>query len=115
MTTLMEFKQALVSNPGVFIMKLGAHWCGPCRQIEPLVNSAMDQAPDNVQCAVVDVDQAAEIYSFLKSKRMVGGIPVILLYYKDNMNYIPDDIVVGADPKQIAELFARGYQTALNM
>ena len=36
---------------------------------------------------------------------MVNGIPVILVYYKGNLNYIPDDRVVGADTNQIVKLF----------
>ena len=112
--TLQDFKQALVSNPGVFIMKMGAKWCGPCRQVEPLIQSAMAQAPANVQCAMVDIDESVEIYGFLKGKKMVGGVPVILVYYNGNTHYVPDDIVVGADPKQIAELFVRSYKEAAN-
>jgi thiol-disulfide isomerase/thioredoxin len=113
--TLQDFKHALASNPGVFIMKMGATWCGPCRQVEPLIKSAMEQAPPNVQCAMVDIDESVEIYGFLKAKKMVGGVPVILVYYKDNLNYIPDDIVVGADANQIAALFARNYRIAATM
>jgi hypothetical protein len=72
----------------------------------------MKQAPDNVQCAIVNVDEAAELYSFLKNKRMVNGIPAILAYYKGNLNYIPDANVIGADPQQILNLFQICYNDA---
>jgi thiol-disulfide isomerase/thioredoxin len=110
--TVQDFKNCLLNNPGVFIMKLGADWCGPCRQIESLVVNFMKQAPDNVQCAIVNVDEAAELYSFLKNKRMVSGIPAILAYYKGNLNYIPDANVIGADPQQILNLFQMCYNAA---
>lgn len=106
------FKQCLAENPGYFIMKLGAEWCGPCKRIEALVASCMEQAPDNVQCAVINVDQAFEIYGFLKTKRIVNGIPAILAYAKGNLNYIPDDCVLGSDANQIAALFVRCYKRA---
>lgn len=115
LTTLQDFKQALASNPGVFIMKLGATWCGPCRQVEPLIQSAIEQAPPNVLCAMVDIDNAIEIYGFLKAKKMVSGVPVILAYHRDNQNYIPNDVVVGADSTQIAALFARSYKLAASL
>jgi thiol-disulfide isomerase/thioredoxin len=109
---LPDLLQALQNNPGVFIMKLGAEWCGPCKRIEGLVKTCMDQAPANVQCAVIDVDEAIEVYGFLKTKRVVNGIPAILGYYQGNLNYIPDDVVIGSDQKQVIAFFQRCYEKA---
>lgn len=106
---LPDLVKCLEENPGVFIMKLGAEWCGPCKRIDGLVKSCMDQAPANVQCAVVDVDEALEIYSFLKKNRVVNGIPALLGYYKGNLNYIPDEVVIGADQNQVVAFFQRCY------
>jgi thiol-disulfide isomerase/thioredoxin len=107
---LADMVTCLQNNPGVFIMKLGAEWCGPCKRIEGLVTSCMDQAPSNVQCAIVDVDEAIEVYSFLKKNRVVNGIPAILGYYKGNLIYIPDDVVIGADQNQVIAFFQRCYK-----
>ena len=112
MEKLTDLQQALQNNPGVFIMKLGAEWCGPCKRIEGLVQSCMEQAPDNVQCAVIDVDEAFEVYGFLKTKRVVNGIPAILGYYKGNLNYIPDEVVIGSDQKQVITFFQRCYKAS---
>jgi len=38
---------------------------------------------------------------------MVNGIPAILAYHAGNTHYIPDDVVIGADPDQILDLFNR--------
>jgi thiol-disulfide isomerase/thioredoxin len=110
--TLLEFQQILQNNDGVFIMKLGAEWCGPCKRIEGLVKSCMDQAPANVQCAVIDVDNSLEIYSFLKKNRVVNGIPAILAYYQGNTHYVPNDLVIGADNNQVVAFFQRSYKEA---
>ena len=112
--TLNDFAARLSDNPGVFIMKLGAEWCGPCKRIEGLVKSCMDQAPSNVKCVVIDVDESLEIYSFLKKNRVINGIPAILGYYKGNVKHIPDDIVIGADHNQVIEFFRRCYKQAEN-
>jgi thiol-disulfide isomerase/thioredoxin len=109
--SLAEFKSLLEKNPGVFIMKLGAEWCGPCKKIEPLVHDLMTKLPtDKIQCAIIDVDESFEVYAFLKTKRMVNGIPAILAYYAGNTHYVPDDAVIGADPSQIVELFNRSIR-----
>lgn len=105
-TTLVEFKYLLDHNPGVFIIKLGAEWCGPCKKIEPLVKDLMSKIlTDQIQCAIIDVDDSFELYALLKSKRMVNGIPAILAYDKGNGTYIPDRSMAGADPNQIVEFF----------
>jgi thiol-disulfide isomerase/thioredoxin len=109
--SLAEFKTLLDANPGVFILKLGAEWCGPCKRIEPLVHDLIRQLPtDKIQCAIVDVDESFELYAFLKTKKMANGIPAILAYYAGNTHYIPDDVVIGADPDKIIELFNRAVK-----
>ena len=69
----------------------------------------MNQMPDNIQSYIIDVDECFEVYAFLKTKKMVNGIPAILAYYKGNLNYIPDDVVIGADPQQVDLFFKRCY------
>lgn len=96
-------------------MKMGADWCGPCRRIEPFVQSCIMQAPDNVQCAIINIDEAVELYSFLKNKRMVNGVPVILVYYKGNLNYVPNATVVGDNVNQIATVFQKCYADAAKL
>jgi len=105
-----HFGELLVNNPGAFIIKFGADWCGPCKTIEQDVLKLMNLMPDSVQCAIIDVDKCVDVYSFLKTKKMVNGIPVILVYYRGNLNYIPDDRVVGANIREITTLFNNAFQ-----
>ena len=102
-----QFLDALTVNPGIIIIKLGAEWCGPCKTIHGLVYKCFQQMPDNILCADIDVDKNFDLYTFLKSKRMVNGIPAILAYYKDNTSYVPSDSVVGANPMKVQEFFTR--------
>jgi thiol-disulfide isomerase/thioredoxin len=106
----LAFHSALTSNPGVIIIKFGAEWCRPCKKIEEHVKILMNSMPENVQSYIVDIDESLEVYSFLKTKKMVKAIPSILAYYKnDEATYIPDDIVIGADVIAINEFFERSY------
>ena len=106
-----EFAKQLQENPGILIIKFGAEWCGPCKRVDPLIYSyfAEIQGPE-VQCAIIDIDESFEIYAFLKSKKMVNGVPVILAYRKGNITYIPDESVVGADENQIHLFFERCFR-----
>lgn len=105
-----EFAKELQENPGLFIIKFGAEWCGPCKKVDPLIYAyfAEIQGPQ-VQCAIIDIDESFEIYAFLKSKKMVNGVPVILAYRKGNVSYIPDESVVGSDENQIHLFFERCF------
>ena len=107
--TVAQFQQILADNPGVFLLKFTATWCGPCKTIEPLVMDVFRKLPANFQCANIDIDQCPEIYNFLKNKKMVNGIPVILCYRKGNLKYIPDDSVIGSNMSQLKMFFDRCF------
>jgi thiol:disulfide interchange protein len=102
-----DFLNIIKLNPGLFFVKFGADWCAPCKQIEKEVMSKFNNMPDNVQCAIVDIDNNFDVYAFLKTKKMVYGIPTILCYHKDNDSYLPDDSCSGADKKQLSDFFDR--------
>jgi hypothetical protein len=55
----------------------------------------------NVKCAIIDIDECFDIYVYLKGKKVVNGVPVILCYFKGNLTWIPDKVVVGADISQV--------------
>lgn len=107
-----ELKMLLTQNKGVVIIKFGATWCGPCKKIEPAFYNAVKLMPPNVQFVVNDIDETLNIYSFLKTKKMLNGIPAILAYYKGNNSYIPDDSIIGADLNQLNLFFDRCYSMA---
>jgi thiol:disulfide interchange protein len=101
------FFHLLQNNPGLIILKLSAVWCGGCKLIEKPVHAFFATSPPEVVCGDIDVDQSFDFYSFLKSKKMVNGIPVLLCFKKGNATYIPDDIITGADPQQLHQFFVR--------
>jgi thioredoxin-like negative regulator of GroEL len=101
------FFHLLKHNPGLIVIKLGAEWCGPCKQIKHVVHAFFASSPPEVVCADIDVDQSFDFYSFLKSKKMVNGIPVLLCYKKGNATYIPDDAITGSDAAQLHNFFKR--------
>uniref|UniRef100_A0A6C0I552 Thioredoxin domain-containing protein n=1 Tax=viral metagenome TaxID=1070528 RepID=A0A6C0I552_9ZZZZ len=102
-----QFQQLLSENPGELIVKFGAEWCGPCKRIEKDVKATFERMPSTVQTAIVDIDEELDVYAFLKTKKMVNGIPAILCWKKGNTSYIPDDSVLGADLEQLRLFFDR--------
>ena len=102
-----HFMRLLEKNPGLIILKFGATWCRPCSMIKPIVDAFFASSPDNVVCCEIDVDESFDLYSYLKSKKMINGIPVLLCYKKGNVSYIPDDSITGANASQLDAFFKR--------
>ena len=101
------FMTLLQHNPGVIVIKLGAEWYGPCKTIKSAVHGFFASSPPEVVCCDIDVDRSFDLYSFLKSKKMVNGIPALLCYKKGNSTYIPDDMITGSDSQQLHQFFLR--------
>lgn len=102
-----SFFHLLSNNPGLIILKLGATWCGPCKQIEKSVHAFFASSPVDVVCGDIDIDESFDFYALLKSKKMVNGIPVILCYKKGNDTFIPDDSITGSDSIALDSFFKR--------
>lgn len=106
-----QFAELLQVNPGLIIIKFGADWCGPCKMIEPDVMSGFHSMPNNVQCVLVDIDISVDLYAYLKMKKMVNGVPVLLCYKKGNTSFVPDEAIGGANKVKLQTFF----QTCLNL
>jgi hypothetical protein len=60
-----------------------------------------------VVCADIDVDVSFDLYAVFKQKKMVNGIPVIMVFKKGNVSFIPDDTVTGSGPAELDAFFKR--------
>ena len=102
-----QFFNMLQANTGLIIIKIGAEWCKPCKKIKDPVNVFFSQTPNYVTCFDIDVDDCEELYTFLRGKRMITGIPTILCYKKGNLEYAPDDSFIGTDLNNLENFFKR--------
>ena len=109
-----EFGALLTNNNGVMLFKFGAEWCGPCKKIENLLHELFEELPENVSIYVLDVDDCFDLFSYLKHKKMVNGIPCILAYYRGNFSYAPDLCYSGTDNGELLRLFDQIKKQALS-
>ena len=102
-----DFLNLLKENKGLIILKFGASWCNPCKLIEKEVHNFFINSPENVICGDIDIDDSFDVFSYLKTKKMVSGVPTLLCYKKGNITYIPDDSVSGSDLNNLNAFFIR--------
>lgn len=101
------FQTILDENEGIIVLKFGADWCGPCKLISPFVKSMIDKLPAIFTVYDLDVDDNFEIYAYLKSKKMVTGIPTLLAYYKENKTFASNECVSGANEDDYKRFFTK--------
>jgi thioredoxin 1 len=114
-SSIQEFQQILQQNVGLVVLKMGAEWCGPCKRVHTEVEQGLNAMPGNVQKIILDIDDSLELYTYLKNKKRVNGIPAILFWKRGNLTDIPDDVVLGADSNQIIAFFRRAIVEANQM
>lgn len=105
---LMEMQKGL--KPGqMAILKFTADWCGPCKGIKPICDEYVAKLPKDIFFFEIDIEESIELYTFLKSKRMLNGIPALLAYYSGEKDpfYVPDDSQLGGDKVKVKEFFER--------
>ena len=118
-TTLLETREDLNNflknspTENTFI-KFGATWCRPCQIIAPTIQSLNEQvikAKKKLTYIDLDVDNCSDLYAFMKQKKMVRGIPVIMCYkksqYNENSFYAPVDSVTGASAQDVVNFYRR--------
>lgn len=115
MESVDDFCNEIKNNNNIFIVKLGAEWCGPCKAIQPLVDQYFKTLIEKkINCQQIDVDEALDIFAFLKRKRVITGIPAILLYNKNNNSHMPDDSVLSGNEEHVIQFFERTLKSIQN-
>ena len=100
-----QFQELLNNNPRFVIIKFTAEWCKPCQSIKGDVEKIFGALPQDVIVADLDIDENFDLYAFMKNKKMVTGIPVMLGYKKGNTSFAPDCSVNGSDIPSINGFF----------
>lgn len=71
-----EFDEKVLKASGAIIVDFWAEWCGPCRQIAPILDEIANEMEGKVTIAKVNIDKNPET----PNKYGVRGIPTLILF-----------------------------------
>ena len=71
-----EFEQEVVKSDKPVLVDFWAEWCGPCRQLSPILDDLAQELGDKVTIAKVNIDDSPEA----PGKYGVRGIPTMIMF-----------------------------------
>ena len=90
------------------VVKFTAEWCKPCQIIKSEVNTPFEKITnDNILCYEIDIDECFDLFAFMKTKKMMKGIPTMMAYKRGTTSFAPDDSISGADIGEVNAFFDR--------
>ena len=85
------FDQDIVSNDITTIVDFWAEWCGPCKQIGPILDEISEEKKDQIKIIKLNIDDN----QVTPQKYGVRGIPTLMIFQKGKLV----DTKVGSLPK----------------
>ncbi len=102
-----NFESEVVQSEQPVLVDFWATWCGPCRQIAPVLEEMAGDHAGNLKIVKVDVDAARET----AAQYGVQSIPTLILFKNGEVAAR----TMGALPRpQIENFVAEGLQSAQN-
>jgi len=86
-----SFQELLNSSTKPVLVDFWAPWCGPCKQLTPIIESVSEEMKDKVTVAKINIDDHPDA----AAKYHVRGIPTLILFKNGQVA----DTKVGALPK----------------
>ena len=86
-----DFDQDINSQKVPVVVDFGAEWCGPCKQLDPILEEIAEENTDKFKVFKINIDENPMV----PQKFGVRGIPTIMLF-KDGKLI---DTKVGSLPK----------------
>ncbi|MAI61942.1 MAG: thioredoxin [Micavibrio sp. TMED27] len=91
-----QFEAEVLNSDKPVVVDFWAEWCGPCKQLSPLVDELAGEMADKVKVVKVNIEEAPEA----PTKYGVRGVPTLMIFRGGE---VVDTRVGGMPKSQLAE------------
>ncbi len=71
-----DFEKDVLKGTGMILVDFWAEWCGPCKQLSPILDEIATEMSDKVTVAKVNIDENPDT----PQKYGVRGIPTLMVF-----------------------------------
>jgi len=75
-----DFDEHLANNSGIMLLDVWAEWCGPCRQLAPILDEISVEYENKIKIIKLNADENEELANQLN----IRGLPTILIFLQTN-------------------------------
>ena len=86
-----EFKKTILDNKGLCLVDFWAEWCGPCKQVGPILEELASDDQIDITIAKINIDENPRT----PTNYGVRSIPTLMLFSNGELK----DTKVGAFPR----------------
>ena len=76
-----SFNEKILNSKEPVLCDFWAEWCGPCKQIAPILKELAEEYSEKIKIAKINIDENPEI----PSKYGIMSIPTLILFNKGQM------------------------------
>ncbi|MBU3084667.1 thioredoxin [Acinetobacter seifertii] len=71
-----DFEKHLANNSGIIMLDVYAEWCGPCRQLAPILDEISVEYENKIKILKLNADENKEFVKQLN----IRGLPTMLIF-----------------------------------
>ena len=71
-----DFENEVLQSDKPVVVDFWAEWCGPCKQLSPVVDELAEDMKDSIKVVKVNIDDAPEA----PTKYGVRGVPTLMIF-----------------------------------